>query len=183
MLNARPIDNKFWVSGGWENVERDIKWLKEHNIRAVLDLQYTLDDNPNLPIFVKNRLADEGIEYHSILMWDGEWNYSVHAIFLEGENKLELWDTTFTGKKDRILVKCGAGISRSVSQYLNYICFRDKVSFADALAEFSRAEYKWASMYAETNFWPGSPDWCFRSLLARKHSRNGSIFGEVVRDG
>lgn len=179
MLNSRKVDNKFYISGGWQDIERDTEWLKTENIRAVLDMQYTPYDSLNVPNFIKGYLADEGIEYHYILMYDGEWNDNLASIFKEGENILEKWDTTFTNKKDRILVKCAAGISRSVSQYLNYICKRDNLPYTQAFNEFGKREAKWAWINNDIDFWNGSPGPWFAHFLKLKYPMNGSAFGEI----
>jgi hypothetical protein len=182
MLNARRVDSKFWISGGWQDIERDIQWAKTENIRAILDLQYTSDDDQNIASYIRDLLADEGIEYYNILMYDGDWNTDLPAIFLEGENRLELWDTKFTGKKDRILIKCGAGCSRSVAQYLNYICYRDKFDVKDVYGNLVDYEAKWALVNSPRNFYPSSPDPCFTSYLKKKYSVIESSFGEIERE-
>lgn len=182
MLNARQVDKKFWLSGGWQDIERDINWIKTENIRAILDLQFTSDDDRNTYTYVCDMLADEGIEYRHILMYDGDWNTDLPAIFLEGENQLEIWDTTFTGKKDRILIKCAAGASRSVSQYLNYICYRDKIDPLTAFGNLVDYEAKWAMINAPRNFYPANPDPSFTSYLKKKYPIIESAFGEIERE-
>jgi len=182
MLNARRVDDKFFISGGWQDIERDTEWLKMENIRAVLDMQYVPYDSANLPYFVKSYLADEGIEYLSIPMYDGEMNENLAELYTLGENTLEDWDKRFTHKRDRILVKCAAGISRSVSQYLNYICKRDGLTYWRAESEFSKREAKWAMSYGDRDFWPGGPGPWFTHFLTKKYINNGpqgSAFGDV----
>lgn len=181
MLNARKIDRKFFISGGWQDIERDTKWIKTENIRAILDVQYTNYDSPNVPGYIKNHLKDEDIQYEYILMHDGEGNDSLENIFTKGQEILTDWDNQFTNKKDRILIKCGAGVSRSVSQYLNYRCYRDSISFRDAYEQFRDNEDRWANIYADENFWPGMPSREFVKYISEKYPTNDSAFGEVVR--
>ena len=182
MLNARRVDKKFWLSGGWQNIPVDIDWIKTENIRAVLDLQYTSDDDRNIYSYIRDMLADEKIEYHNILMYDGDWNTDLPAIFLEGEGVLSVWDMAFDAKKDRILIKCGAGASRSVSQYLNYICYRDKISAIEAFGNLVDFEAKWVLVNAPRNFVPSSPDPCFTKYLMDKYPVIESAFGEIDRE-
>ena len=179
MLNPRQIDKKFWVSGGWQNVPVDIQWLKAENIRAVLDLQYTPNDDDSRPNFIFGILSEEDIVYSYIKMYDGDYNWDIGAIFDLGESYLRIWDSFITEKKSRILIKCGAGVSRSVAHYLNYVCFRDKISFREALANFRDAENEWAKVNADQNFWPASLDPSFVDYLNKKYPVKESAFGEI----
>lgn len=179
MLNARKIDSKFYISGGWQHIERDTEWLKTENIRAVLDLQYTPWDEKNVPEHVKDYLEDNDIAYHYIIMEDG-WDSNLSSLFEAGETMLAYWDSLFSNRKDRILIKCGAGVSRSVSQYLNYICKRDEIPFQEAYRDYRNKEDKWANIYAEENYWPGMPTIEFVQFLDKKYpSEKKSLFGEV----
>jgi hypothetical protein len=179
MLNPRQIDKKFWISGGWQNAPIDIQWLKTENIRAVLDLQFTPNDDDSRPDFIFDMLDEEDIAYSHIKMFDGDYNWDLKEILDLGEALLKDWDLTYTKKKDRILIKCGAGVSRSVAHYLNYICGRDEICFADALANFRNAEIEWAKINADLNFWPASPDYSFKDYLNKKYPIKESAFGEI----
>jgi hypothetical protein len=181
MLNRRQVDNKFYISGGWQNIERDIEWLKANHVRGILDMQFTPYDEPNVPDFIKAYLADQGIEYHYILMYDGDWNQNLEALYSEGETVLANWDQKYTNRKDRLLVKCAAGISRSVSQYLNYICKRDNIPYRKAEDNLARTERNLLYTDADGTFdWIGGPGPWFTQFLSNKYPIVGSAFGEVV---
>jgi hypothetical protein len=112
-------------------------------------------------------------------MYDGEWNTTLDDIFDEGAQTLKNWDETFNKKRDRILIKCGAGTSRSVSQYLNYICARDNITFMEAYGDYRNSEDKWAEAYANRDYWPGMPSPAFLYYLSEKYPRTHSEFGEI----
>jgi hypothetical protein len=181
MLNAKKVDKKFWISGGWQDIERDIEWLKTENIRAILDMQYTPSDDPNLYRYVAGLVREEGILYHNILIYDGDYNYNVGELFDEGADYLEKCDKGFTDKKDRILVKCGVGASRSVAMYLNYICKRDSLDLIEAFTNLQNAEDSWALLNGGANFYPAMPDISFITYLAKKYPVQKSAFGDIER--
>lgn len=185
MFNIRRVDKKFYISGGWENIERDAEWLKTENIRAVLDLQYTIDDNTNVPNFVKTYLVDEGIEYEYIQMYDASYNRDIAGLYERGQSILEAWDNKFTNKKDRILIKCAGGVSRSVSHYLNYICKRDNISYIEARENLWQRERELMGYSDGTFFWMGEPNLAFEVFLSAKYPSpyRASDYYELVFKG
>jgi len=140
MLNLRPVDDKFYLSGGWTDVPEDGKWLKLNNFRAVLDLQFTPDDYTARSFqYIKDELQDLSIEYFAVPMTDGE-NYDLDYTFRATSNQLEFWDGQFTERRDKILVKCGVGVSRSVAVLIDYFCKRDRLTYTEAKIRVSKPD-------------------------------------------
>src|SRR6185369_2541926 len=132
MINLRPIDNKFYLSGGWTDVPKEAHWLQFNHFRAVLDLQFTPDDfTEKSHQFVKETLEDLGIRYLAVPMWDDE-NADLNQLYTITGNQLEFWDGEYHNSRDKILVKCGVGVSRSVSVLIDYYCKRDRLTYSDA---------------------------------------------------
>lgn len=140
MLNLRGIDGKFYLSGGWVDVPNDAKWLQLNEFRAVLDLQFTKDDYfPKSAQFIKDTLEYVGIDYYAIPMNDG-LNQNIDSLFEVGYNILDDWDKKYTHRRDKILVKCGVGVSRSVAMLANYYCTRDRLTFTEARSRIQRID-------------------------------------------
>lgn len=132
MLNIRPIDGTFYLSGGWIDVPKDARRLNLNFFRAVLDLQFTPDDfTTKSNAFIKDTLSDAGIEYTAIPMYDGD-NNNLITIFDVTYNQLHAWKERFKGPRDKILVKCGVGVSRSVAVLINYYCAEERLTFTEA---------------------------------------------------
>lgn len=140
MLNLRPVDDKFYLSGGWTDVPEDAKWLKFNNFRGILDLQFTPDDYTAKSFhYIKDELEDLSINYFAVPMTDGE-NNDLDYTFRATSNQLELWDGEFTHRRDKILVKCGVGVSRSVAVLIDYFCKRDRLTFTEAKIRVSKPD-------------------------------------------
>lgn len=153
MLNARPID-KFYLSGGWQNVPLDAAMLKRENVRAVLDLQYTSDDDPSAPLYVKGELAKVDIEYEFILMRDGDGDaapQNLPFIFNWGAGILTGWNLRFTDPKDRILVKCGSGISRSSAMLIAAYGYMRQWSYQQSLTYIRNKEQNAPSLFMQSS--------------------------------
>jgi protein-tyrosine phosphatase len=140
MLNLRQIDNKFHISGGWTDVPKDAAFLKQFGFRAVLDLQHTPENfNPINAQFISGILKEHDIDYKYLLMNDGD-NADPSSLFDTGEEILGEWDEQFDKRNDKILVKCGVGVSRSVAMLANYYCMRDSVTYREAIARIQVAD-------------------------------------------
>lgn len=140
MLNLRQIDNKFVLSGGWTDVPKDAQWLAKNNFKAVLDLQFTPDNfTPKLYKFVEDSLREVNIEYYPLPMVDGD-SPNLDRIFTLATTQLELWDQRYVGRFEKILVKCGVGVSRSVSCLIHYYCSRDRISYSEAKERITRVD-------------------------------------------
>jgi len=142
ILNLRKID-KFWLSGGWQNVipEGDIAQLKANRIKAVLDLQFLPaernsqyeKDNLAAQKFLFDVLKKHGIEYAMLPIADDEYNDDLEGIFNAGHEFLSAMEEKYPDKRDAILVKCGAGVSRSASMLINHLCETRRMSYVEAL--------------------------------------------------
>lgn len=140
MINLRPIDDKFYLSGGWIDVPSDVKWLNLNHFRAILDLQFTPDDYSHKSHqFVKDTVENLSIKYLAVPMTDGE-NYDLKDLYTVTSNQLEFWDGEFTNRRDKILIKCGVGVSRSVSVLIDYYCKRDRLTYTEAKARISNVD-------------------------------------------
>lgn len=138
ILNLRQID-KFYLSGGWSaNILKDIEYLKTLNIKAILDLQMSQADIEFIgqrPIeFILNSMKEHGIDYKAVPMSDDEFNINLGNTLFEGSQFLSAMEKKYPAKKDKILVKCGAGISRSPTQLINYLCQVRNSSYIDILS-------------------------------------------------
>lgn len=138
-INFRQVDNRFALSGGWLNIEDQARWLHENGFVAVLDLQFApvVESKAEAKYFsyskwtndfinaVDGALSEFGIEYHQIFMNDG-YNKNINAIYQESMDTLNSWvDELPEGK---ILVKCAAGYSRSVSTLAQWYCENENLS-------------------------------------------------------
>src|SRR3989304_8008242 len=140
MLNLRQIDYKFYLSGGWQNVPKDLDELKYLGIKAILDLQFIpwetmYDKNDTLSSikFITDEAKEEDIHYEAILMRDDEHNVYLPDLLLQGYEFIASMEKVFSKRKDKILIKCGAGISRSPAMLINYLCIKNRWSYVEAL--------------------------------------------------
>ena len=135
MLNLRQIDKKFCLSGGWTNIPEDAERLAAFGFKAVLDLQFNLYEEPNWFTssvdFINVACSEFDIDYRFVQMND-DVNPGIASIYEKTYEILDSWDRLYTGKKDKILVKCGAGVSRSPSVLCYYYCKRDGISYIEA---------------------------------------------------
>jgi protein-tyrosine phosphatase len=152
MLNLRPIDNKFYLSGGWTDVPKNAKWLDFNHFRAVLDLQFTPDDYTLKSMsFIRDTLNELNINYSAVPMGDGE-NPNLNELFNIASNILEDWDVRFTEKRHKILVKCGVGVSRSVAVLIDYYCKRDRLTYTEAKIRIANVDrYNYGGMPISIN--------------------------------
>jgi protein-tyrosine phosphatase len=172
MLNIRKVDKKFFLSGGWQNIFLDIQQLKSFKISAVLDLQYTTIDeiDDTVPI----ALTKEGIEYKRINMYDGEYNADLAKILDEGAEWLSVMELKVD--ENNILVKCGAGVSRSAAMLINYLCMSRRLTFHEVRNSIRTTEEngKWLSgMVLGISLDPS-----FTYELSKRYPEYGSAFGE-----
>jgi len=173
MLNFHQIDNKFCLSGGWTNIEKDALWLKINNIKAVLELQFTPDFGPaytQLFEYIKEELSKSNIEYFAVPMYDGP-NSDIESIFDTTYEKLQEWEHQFNKRFEKILVKCGVGVSRSVATLIHYYCVRDRLTYDEALFRVQRADYSGELL-------PISIERFFDLYLRTKFPEYESAFGE-----
>lgn len=132
MLNFRQIDSRICLSGGWTDVPVDAKWLASQGIEFVLDLQFTPDSYlPENEDFIRVTLWNNKIEYKTILMYDGD-NDNIERIFEDSHNILTDWETKFSNRWSKILIKCGVGVSRSPAVLINHLCIRDRLNYGEA---------------------------------------------------
>ena len=172
MLNLRKIENKFYLSGGWQNIEKDVAYLADNGFKAVIDVQFTPDDDVNTNDILE-KLADEGIAYQSIWMYDSEYNQDLDGILDTSAQYLTEADEYFTNKKDKILVKCGAGVSRSAAILINYLCQSRRLEFLEALNYVRTQEQK------NFDYMLGiSLDPSFTFHLLKKYPTTFSAFGK-----
>jgi hypothetical protein len=133
--NFRVVDDRFRLSGGWVDVPRQAAWLAENGVVAVLDLQFEPDwaDTParwaNSLQPLIGVLSDHGIEHRALPMFDGE-NDDLAAVYEAGADAIRGWIERYPD--GRILVKCLAGMSRSVSMLTYWLC-ASGTSLPDAL--------------------------------------------------
>ena len=165
LLNYRRVDPKFSISGGWDNLYENIDFLKSEKIVAVLDVQWVDWDSDNVIHQVKQACADEDIELVPIRFDDGinENMRRTREIIEQGRDEIERLVEKYPDKKQRILIKCAAGISRSPTMYLAYIAKRDRLIFEEAKATLDDAEYRLGYGYGD--FWGNSPNFFFRKIL------------------
>lgn len=152
--NFRKVDNKFYLSGGWNNLPENIKILQFHNIKAVLDLQflpdnsvYSVGSQEAMILHIKEELEKVGIDYKAIKLRDDEFNLNLEIDLAEGGMFLEQMEEKHKGeirkpakkviqmgkRPSGILVKCAAGISRSPTMLINYLCETRRMSYLEAL--------------------------------------------------
>lgn len=170
MLNYREVDDKFAISGGWYDIERDIAFLKSKNITAILDMEFT---DYSLDRREASKIAKickaNGIEYTSIPMEDS-LNYSyeyTEKLIRQGTDKLIEYVDKHNDSNSRILVKCAAGISRSTTMYLSYTCHANKISFSNAYRKLQRIEFNLLNNGKMR--WGAMPNNYFQQILNKIH--------------
>lgn len=166
VLNFRKID-KFYLSGGWNNLPDNISLLRANRIKAVLDLQFTPDggiyENYSAAIAaIKAKLAEDNIEYRAIRMRDDEFNADFDGVLSEGTEFLTEMEEKYPEKRDGILVKCGAGISRSSTMLINHLCITRRMSYLEALAYLRKREEDQAIQFGS------SPNQFFAEKLKKR---------------
>lgn len=108
--------------------------LRQQNIRAILDLQMLPSDPiDTINIFMQEQAEKNNIKYTIIPFRDDEFNTDLDQVFTSGHTFLADMEQQFPAKKDTILVKCAAGISRSPSMLINHFCMSRRMSYVDAL--------------------------------------------------
>jgi len=173
MLNLRRVDKRFYLSGGWQDIFIDVLQLDRHKIRAVLDLQYTMIDE--IDNTVPEALKKEGIAYKRINMYDGEYNQNLGQILDEGAEWLSVMELKIEPKAF-ILVKCGAGVSRSAAMLINYLCMSRRMTYDEASQGIHTIEEngRWLSgMILGVSLDPS-----FDYELRKRYPEYGSAFGE-----
>lgn len=168
--NFRKVDNKFCLSGGWNNLPENVKFLQANNIKAVLDLQFLPDDSvysasqqEAMILYIKDELEKVGIDYKVIKLRDDEFNLNLEIDLAEGGLFLEKMEEKYTGKREFILVKCAAGISRSSTMLINYLCETRRMSYLEGLAYVRKNESKYGVWFG------ASPNMFFAEHLKNKY--------------
>lgn len=143
MLNYRRIDRKFSISGGWQDVPEDIDYLKDENIVAILDLQFTDNDSQAPVSYCYEQCQKAGIDYRALRMDDGETENTVQAmdIFQVGVEIIESLVEKYPDKKQRILIKCGVGVSRSPAMFIAYLCQTERWTYDEAKQVLDDSEW------------------------------------------
>lgn len=134
MINLRKID-KFWLSGGWDKIKDNLTLINGLGIKAILDLQFmepTNDVRASIE-FVRTAANKISLDYKAIIFRDDEFNTDLEAIFTEGDKYLTEMEEKYPKMKDAILVKCGAGISRSSAMLIYHLCNARRMSYVEAL--------------------------------------------------
>lgn len=167
MLNLRPID-KFILSGGWEYIYYDVQRLKNLGVVAVLDLQFTPEDQGLAYAATTEACQDAGIAYKVVRMRDDEFNRDIENLFARTYNILDIWADEFPGEDQKILVKCGVGTSRSPAVLINYYCVANRWTFTEAKQYIEDAEADWSQLglaldpfftYTLKNMYPDPSYW------------------------
>jgi protein-tyrosine phosphatase len=173
VLNLRHIEGKFYLSGGWVDVPKDVLWLKTNRFRAILDLQFSPSDySQKSHHYISEILQEAGIEYLALPMNDGE-TPNLENLYEVAANQLAAWDEKYNKRGEKILVKCGVGVSRSVSILIYYYCIRDRLTFTEARAKVRRADnYNYGGL-------PISIDQIFEIFLKTKFPDISSASGEI----
>lgn len=142
MLNFRQIDRRFVLSGGWVDVPKDAIWLREMDIKYVLDLQFTPDTYLLAnEMFIREQLEKQGIGYHVTPMTDDDNNYHLGDIFDSTNALLQDWEEKIKDKRfEKILIKCGVGVSRSPAVLINHFCERYRLSFVESRDKLRRMD-------------------------------------------
>lgn len=163
--NWRKID-KFYLSGGWNNLPENIKFLTYNRIIAVLDLQFFDDgyfNNTGAIIHaIKEELQNVGIDYLAIKMQDSELVWNLEEILNEGQEFLTAIEEKYPDKRDGILIKCAAGISRSPTMLINHLCISRRMSYLEALNYLRDKEDNQGIQFGS------SPNYFFVNYLKKK---------------
>lgn len=180
MLNYRRVDKKFSISGGWNNLPENVAFLKDERVAAVLDLQFT-DWDSNHPLTqVSIALEDANIDYSHIKMFDdlNGTKENTIRIIRKGADTLESFVEKHPKEYERILVKCAAGISRSPTVYLAYLCQANRWTYDEAsefLYDQERELHQMGLLY-----WPSSPNFYFRQFLGEMYGRTEYVWPEKL---
>lgn len=173
MRNLRKVEKNYYLSGGWQDIFLDVERLRVNKIVAVLDLQYTLIDE--IDDTIKDTMEREGINYKQVRMYDGEYNQNLSGILDETEEWLAVQELKIS-PKENILVKCGAGVSRSAAVLINHLCIAKRLTYFEALNLVRNNEEhgRWLSGFE----WPVSLDPSFQYELNKRYPEYDSAFGE-----
>jgi len=172
MLNFRCIGSRFALSGGWQNVGKDAQFLADNSIFAVLDLQFTPEDSSLGIAAVTEALRDKSINSLFIRMFDSEFNQDLLGIFEQAFETISRWEEELDirasdaakistkpqlgglgNSSPRILIKCGAGNSRSVCVLIAYLCMSKRWTFEFAKNWVQELEDDWLGIsHAESHF-------------------------------
>lgn len=154
------------------DVPKDAIWLDFNHFRAVLDLQFTPDDfTEKSHTFIRDILDDKGIKYLAVPMTD-DGNNDLDRLFTVTSNQLEFWDGEFQEKRSKILVKCGVGVSRSVAVLIDYLCKRDRLTYAEAKSKIANVDkYNYGGM-------PIGIDSMIEFYLRARYPNISSAFGD-----
>jgi len=202
MLNFRCIGDRFALSGGWQHIGNDAQFLKDNSIFAVLDLQFTNEDSSFGITAVTEAMSKNTINFHCIRMEDSEFNPDFEGILEEAFGVLSEWEklldiqasdaAKIVGKTQlvglgisspKILVKCGAGNSRSVCVLIAYLCMSRRWSFEFAKNWVQNLEDDWLGInHAESHFFGAGigMEPFFTYKLRQLFPENISVFGEKV---
>jgi protein-tyrosine phosphatase len=166
MLNFRQIDKNFCLSGGWQDLDSDLENLHQAGIRFIIDVGLTpADEYATMVAYTQERAEAIGIEYVCFPMYDDEFNDDVEyswdliADIIAGAEKT-------LSRKEKILIKCGAGVSRSVSTFIYFLCQNKRMSAREALNYIRDAER------FKTEF-GASPNTFFWNILRKKFPEAG----------
>ncbi len=168
--NFRKIDEKFYLSGGWSNLPQNIKFLQSKNVKAILDLQFLPEDvvwsanqQRGMIFYIKDELEKAEIEYKYIFMRDDELNNDFEDILIQGSTFLQQMEEKYPEKKEGILVKCAAGISRSPTLLINYLCESRRMNFYEGLNYVRKNEDRYGIGFG------ASPNYFFTEQLKKKY--------------
>lgn len=117
--------------------------LAANGVKYVLDLQFTpIDEYQTMTQEIKDVLEEQGIGYDYVALYDSSDPLIQHlpAIFAFGAGLLAGADSKFSDPKDHILVKCGAGVSRSPSMLIAYYGYARKWSYQESLTYIRNKE-------------------------------------------
>lgn len=165
MYNLRKIDEKFYLSGGWDKPEADIELLKRLNIKGILDVEWAYDDGweSSYIAYVQSVINTHKIDYYSMFMVDGHEEQNLPLLLEHGYEFLKRLEIKYPNIEDKILVKCAAGISRSSTQLINYLCGTKSLSAIQGL-EYVRNGEKYQPIQ-----WPATPNSTFFEYLKKKY--------------
>lgn len=139
MKNFRDINERFSVSGHFADLEQDARFLAAKNVVGVLDLAFEPDDDWLAPTrsAIAEALAAENVGYVAIPMYDGDGNGDLDRLFGRGRDVISDWEAGHPGA--RSLVKCWAGLSRSPSMLISYLCAAEGLRYVEAFELVSDA--------------------------------------------
>ncbi len=144
LSNFRKID-KFYLSGGWTQVPKNLSFLSHYNIKAILDVQWHPADWESMQSsreFISQQASTYEMQYIPLAMRDDEFNVNLDSALETGHEILKGWETQFPSKRDNILIKCAAGISRSPTMLIYHLCIERRMSYIEALTYIRAQESK-----------------------------------------